>query len=95
MEYFTLIYLAIIVEGMITYVKEFFVNGKMKWEMLISILIGVLVAVSYEIDLFALVGLKSIVPYLGSVLTGILISRGSNYVFDLIKTIGTVQGKTE
>jgi len=94
MEYFAVIYLAVIVEGMITYGKEIFVNGKIKWEMLISILIGVLVAVCYRIDLFALVGLNSTVPYLGSVLTGILISRGSNYIFDLIKTIGTVQEKT-
>lgn len=93
MEYFNLIFLAVIVEGIITYVKEFFVKGAFHWEMLISIFIGVFVTVAYGVDIFALVGLKSFVPYLGSVLTGILVSRGSNYVCDLIKAISGMQQK--
>ena len=94
MDYFGLIFLAIILEGTITYVKEFFVRGNIKWEMLISIVIGVLVASAYRVDVLALAGLKTAVTYHGSVLTGILISRGSNYVFDLIKAVGAAQGKT-
>ena len=94
MEYFGLIFLAVIVEGIITYIKEFFVKGEFKWEMLISILIGVFVAVAYGVDIFAMVGMKTFIPYLGSVLTGVLISRGSNYVCDLVKTVTAVQGKT-
>lgn len=93
MNYFGIIFLAIVVEGIITYVKEFFVKGKFKWEMLISIFIGVLTSAAYQVDVFAMVGMQTAVPYLGSILTGILISRGSNYTFDLIKAIGAVQGK--
>lgn len=92
--YFGLIFLAIITEGIITYFKEFFVNGNIRWEMLISIGIGVLTAIAYHVDVPALAGLETGVPFLGCVLTGILISRGSNYVFDLVKTIGSAQGKT-
>ncbi len=95
MEYFGLVFLAVIVEGIITYTKEFFVKGEFKWELLISILIGVFVAVAYGVDIFALVGLETFIPYLGSVLTGVLISRGSNYVCDLVKSITAVRGKTE
>jgi hypothetical protein len=94
MDYFGLIFLAVILEGIITYVKEFFVRGNVKWEMLISIVIGVLVASAYGVDVLAMAGLKTAVPYLGSVLTGVLISRGSNYVFDLIKAVGAAQSKT-
>jgi hypothetical protein len=93
MEYFGLIFLAVIVEGIITYIKEFFVKGRFKWELLISILIGVFVAVAYGVDIFALVGLNSFIPYFGSVLTGILISRGSNYVCDLVKSISNAQAR--
>jgi len=93
MQYFSLIFLAVIVEGIITYIKEFFVKGRFQWQLLISILIGVFVAVAYGVDIFALVGLNSFIPYLGSVLTGILISRGSNYIFDLVKSITTAQEK--
>jgi hypothetical protein len=94
MNYFGVIFLSIIVEGIITYIKEFFVNGKFQWQMLISIVVGVLVAAAYHVDLLALSGMQTPVPYLGSILTGILISRGSNYIFDLIKALGTAQTKT-
>ena len=94
MNYFSIIFLAIIVEGIITYIKEFFVKGKFQWQMLISIVIGVLVAAAYHADILELAGMETQVPYLGSILTGILISRGSNYIFDLIKAIGTNQVKT-
>ena len=94
MSYFGIAFLAVVVEGIITYVKEFFVKGKFQWEMLISISIGVVTAAAYQIDVFTMVGMKTAVPYLGSVLTGILISRGSNYAFDFIKAIGAVRGKT-
>ena len=39
MEFIGIIMMAIIVEGLITYVKEFFVNGKFQWQMLVSIAI--------------------------------------------------------
>ena len=87
MEYFGLILLSIIVEGVITYFKEFFINGEIKWEMAASILLGIFVAVAYGVDLLADMGMQTNIPYVGSILTGILISRGSNYVFDLVKKL--------
>lgn len=93
MNFFGIIFLSIIIEGIITYIREFFVNGRFQWQMLISIIVGILVTAAYQVDIIALVGLQTPVPFLGSVLTGILISRGSNYIFDLINTISTLQGK--
>ncbi len=87
MEFLSLIMMAIIVEGIITYVKEFFVDGVLKWQMLVSVAIGVFCSTVYGIDLFYMLGMTSIVPYTGCILTGILISRGSNYIFDLINKI--------
>lgn len=94
MDYFGLIFLAIIVEGVITYVKEFFVKGNIRWEMVVSVIVGVLAASAYGVDVMAMAGMKSSIPLLGNILTGILISRGSNYVFDLIKAVGAAQNKT-
>lgn len=94
MDYFGLIFLAIIVEGVITYVKEFFVKGNIRWEMVVSVIVGVLVASAYGVDVMAMTGMESSIPFLGNILTGILISRGSNYVFDLIKAVGAAQNKT-
>jgi hypothetical protein len=46
--------------------------------------LGVLLAVAYQADLLALVGLISpISPYVGYVVTGLVIGRGSNFLHDL------------
>lgn len=74
---------AILVEALITYTNQFF-STCFSWEMMCSILLGILVAISYKIDIPEQLGLKSKIPFLGNVFTGILISRGSNYLFDLL-----------
>ena len=75
---------AIIIEAIITYSNQFFISGSFSWEMLASIILGILVAVAYKLDLPEYFNLKASLPYVGNILTGILLSRGSNYVFDLI-----------
>ncbi|MDQ5983466.1 MAG: hypothetical protein RUMPE_00485 [Eubacteriales bacterium SKADARSKE-1] len=84
---FGFICFAIIIEAVITYANQFFVSGSFSWEMLASIILGILVAVAYKLDLPEYFNLKSNLPYVGNILTGILLSRGSNYVFDLINKI--------
>ena len=70
---------AILIEAIITYLNQYFC-----WQMALSIVLGIVIAVAYKLDLLACFNLKSNIPYIGSVLTGILLSRGSNYIFDLI-----------
>ena len=59
--------------------------------MLFSIFLGIIIAVAYKLDLPAHFNLKSQIPYVGCVLTGILLSRGSNYIFDLIDKLTNVR----
>ncbi len=54
------------------------------WQMFVSLILGIVVAVAYKIDLPSYFNLKSDVPYIGCILTGILLSRSLNYIFDLI-----------
>lgn len=78
---------AVLVEALITYTNQFFVQECFSWKMLTSIFLGVLVAVAYKIDLPEYFDMTSKIPYIGCVITGILISRGSNYLFDLLAKI--------
>lgn len=78
---------AIIIEAVITYSNQFFVNGSFSWQMLASIILGIVVAVAYKLDLPAYFNLQAGFPYVGNILTGILLSRGSNYMFDLIEKL--------
>ena len=78
---------AVLVEGIITYFNEFFVSGDAPWQMISSLVLGTIVAVAYKFDLPKYLNMESNVPYVGCILTGILISRGSNYIYDLLTKI--------
>ena len=78
---------AILIEAIITYLNQFFAQENFCWQMAISIVLDIVIAVAYKFDLPACFNLKSNIPYIGSVLTGILLSRGSNYVFDLLNKL--------
>lgn len=79
--------LSVIIESLITYFKEFFVYECFSISMVFSIILGIVIAIIYKLDLPECFNLKSTVPYIGNILTGLLISRGSNYIYDLINTI--------
>ncbi len=82
----TILILAITVEALIEYGKLIF-QKKINWKQLVALLLGVLLAIAANVDLYALVGVTFIVPYVGVVLTGIIFSRGANYVADFLKMI--------
>lgn len=86
-KYFSLIAFAILIESLITYSNNFFVTGTFSWEMITSLGIGIIIAVAYKIDLLKTLEFESKVPFIGSVITGILLSRGSNYIFDLLNKL--------
>ncbi len=79
---------AILIEGIITYTNQFLVQENFCWQMALSLILGIIVAVAYKLNLPSYFNLKSDIPYVGCILTGILLSRGSNYVFDLIGKLG-------
>jgi len=51
----------------------------------LSLLIGVIVAFSFGLDIIPFLGLQTHIPHIGVVMTGILMSRGSNYLADFLK----------
>ncbi|MEI3541213.1 MAG: hypothetical protein V8P98_00120 [Acutalibacteraceae bacterium] len=66
---------AILIEVIITYLNQFFVQENFCWQITLSIVLGIVIAVIYKLDLPACFNLRSDVPYVGSVLTGILLLR--------------------
>jgi len=86
MEILAIIFLATFIEGMITYL---FGEGEGRsYIRYIALALGVVVAVAYQIDIPAMVGLPSSVA--GFVISGLVIGRGSNYVNDVLKMIQRV-----
>ena len=81
---------AILVEGIITYFNEFFVSVNTPWQMILSLILGTVIAMAYKLDLPKYLGLQSDISYVGNILTGVLISRGSNYLYDLITKLDAI-----
>ena len=84
---FEFVTFAILIESLITYISQFFIQESFCWQMALSLILGIIIAVAYKLDLPAHFNLNSQIPYVGCVLTGILLSRGSNYLFELLKKL--------
>ena len=94
MQMFSVLVMSVLIEAVITYVRTIVVDKEIKWQIIVSIILSVALCLAYKIDIPALVGIVSPVSYVGNVLTGILVSRGSNYIFDLLKTITAKKAAT-
>lgn len=86
--FFTLVVVAILAEAVWEILKNLIPSTSDKvWSyinLVGSLLVGVLVAFVADVNIFALLGIDLKWPVVGVVLTGILISRGSNYIHDLV-----------
>lgn len=83
MEFAQLIIVAILVEAIWENCKMIWQKGKFSVSMIGSLIISIIVCVLTKADIFPIVGLAITVPYVGSVLTGIVVARGANFVSDL------------
>lgn len=80
----TIVLFAILIEGTVEYVKLAF-QKKMCGEIIGAFVFALIIAIAYKLDFIeAYMGLEPIIPYLGNVLTALVMARGSNYMFDLI-----------
>ena len=86
--------LAVFTEGFVeyTFAKK---DAYQPWLKYVGLTVGVITCVIYNVDLFAAFGLTTTVPFIGSVFTGLVIGRGSNYLNDFVTRIRSGGGKDE
>lgn len=87
MELFGLVAIAVVVESVVSIIKGLVVDKKIQWQIVLTIVIGELFAFAYNLDLISLAGLNSTIPLVGVITTGLFLSRGSNYIYDLYKKL--------
>ncbi len=85
--------LAVVVEALVTWLKELFKNGKMQWQVLVALTIGELFAFNYQVDLLAIFGAGGVVPYVGILATGVFLSRGAGYINELVSKLKDITKK--
>lgn len=87
MEFAQLILAAILVEAIWENLKMIWQDGKFNIHMIGSLILGIIVCSFAGLDLFVIVGIALNLPVLGCILTGIIVSRGANFVNDLFSKL--------
>lgn len=78
----TVLFFASVTKALVEYIATIFTNWKTFEKRLCSVVIGQILAIGFQCDAFALLGMTSNVPFLGIIVTGVLISGGSNVIYD-------------
>jgi len=81
---FAVLFFAILIEGTVEYVK-LAIQKSVYWEIIVAFAVSLVATIGYNLDFVkALIGIEPSIPYLGNVVSALVVSRGSNYVFDLV-----------
>ena len=84
---------AILVEAIWENLKMVWQNGKFSIDRIGSLILGITVCLFAKIDIFAMLNIPLSIAYLGSIFTGIICSRGANFIHDLYNKIIKKEGK--
>lgn len=68
-------------------IKSFRKDNEIDWSSIGTAILGIVLSLLAQLDVFSLVGITFVVPFVGQILTGFFISKGSNYIFDFITSI--------
>lgn len=86
-----LILIALLSESVWETLKMVWQNGKVSTDRIGALVVALLLAIGTRLDILYLLDINTSIPYLGVILTGILISRGSNFIHDLLVKISNIK----
>lgn len=87
MDFAQLVLIAILVEAIWENLKMVWQEKKLNVNMLGSLILSIVICLLARVDIFTIVGIELALPVVGSVLTGIVVSRGANFVNDLFSKL--------
>ena len=88
MSIVTIITIALLVEAIWETLKLVWQEGKLNVNTIGALIVGIGVSILAKIDIFAMQGINLSIPLIGWILTGILMSRGANFIHDLFNKLG-------
>lgn len=94
-DFFLLTAVALLIEGIITYGKQVYKNKKIQWQIIVAFIIALIFCYNADINFFAIFGLVEKYPDVGKVATAIIMSRGSNYLFEFYNQLTGWRGQND
>lgn len=90
-----IVMIALIAESVWETLKMTWQEGKVSIDRIGALVVALVLSIGVRLDILSLLGINTTIPLLGVILTGILISRGSNFIHDLLVKIGQVGKEQE
>lgn len=87
MNFTQLIIISILVEAIWENIKMIYQNKKISISMIASLLISIFLCIVANIDIFPILEISISTPIIGNIFTGIIVSRGANFVNDLFSKL--------
>lgn len=82
-----IVLLATLIEGLITYLFGEQSPYKRVWLRYVSLILGVITAIAYKVNIPGMVGLVALAPVVNYIVSGLIIGRGANYLNDIFALI--------
>lgn len=95
MNFVNVFLVALIGEAIWETIKMIWQQGKVNIDKVGALLVGLLIAIFAKVDVLSIIGIPMSVPYIGYIFTGILISRGANFLHDLLGTVNSIHQKNK
>jgi len=95
MNLLSIVVLALIGEAVWETLKMTWQDGKVSIDRIGALLLGLFLAIGTGMDLLEATGITMKIPFVGTILTGILISRGANFTHDIVATVNNLQSNTK
>lgn len=90
---FIILTVALIAESVWEILKLTWQKGKLCLDRVGALVVSLVICIDIKLDMLTLLGINTTIPFIGIILTAILISRGSNFLHDLLERIGQVKNK--
>ncbi len=91
MDFLSVVIVALVGEAIWETIKMTWQHGKVNIDRIGALIVGLVIAIAAGIDIMDIIGVPMRIPYVGTVLTGVLISRGANFVHDIFETVSSVR----
>ncbi|MGR6836064.1 hypothetical protein [Syntrophomonas erecta] len=87
-----LLLVAVLAESIWEALKRLWEQDKISLDHGGALVISIILAIAIGIDFFVMFDIPIKIPYLGQIFTGIIISRGANFMHDLISIVEGIKG---
>lgn len=84
----TIFIIALISESVWETLKMTWQKGKISIDRVGALIVSLVICLDVRLDILKLLEINTAIPFVGIILTAILISRGSNFMHDLLVKLG-------